>query len=258
MKASQELYNNIPPSLKRDEKPFIASNVSLFWRKISEWLLTIILKDNFATLKIKNSHRFKMRNKDLPNIIYAQHNCWWDGLIGYYLCRKVFKTDVRIMVEELHALPFLSKIGAFSIDKNSTSSILKSLNFAIDTLKGSDKSLFFFPQGIIRPPDSRPIEFESGLSYISQKLEGVNLIPLSFKYVFLREPSAEILIDVQKPITLGEFKNRKLLTSFLEDSFQDGLDKQRDEISQGYLRNYITILKKPQSILRRIEKRLKN
>ena len=29
--------------------------------------------------------------------------------------------------------------------------------------------LFIFPQGIIRPPHYRPIEFQTGLAYIAQK-----------------------------------------------------------------------------------------
>lgn len=253
----QELYNDIPPSLKREQSPFMAASASEPCRKCADFLLDFMFKNTFSEIRIKNAQYYDFRNPDYANIIYAPHCCWWDGLIGYFLCRNVFATDMRIMIEELQAFPFLSRLGAFSINKSSTSLILESLNYSIGLLKDSKKSLYIFPQGIIRPPDFRPIKFESGITYLAQKAEGVNLIPLAVRYGFLRDTLPEVLIDVQKPITLTKFSDRKLLNRFLQDSFEDALDSQRDNISQGNLRGYATIWKKPDSVLRRIEKKLK-
>lgn len=255
---NQELYNDTPPSLKRGRAPFISSPVNEFYKKVGDALLGCILGRYFSSISVKNTHNYELRDKDFANIIYASHSCWWDGLIGYFLCRNLFKTDMRIMVEELQACPILSKLGAFSVEKGSTTSIMESLNYAIELLKRPGRSLYIFPQGIIRPPDFRPIKFESGLTYISQKVGGVNLIPLAVRYCFLREKRPEILVEVQRPITLEKFNDRKLLNRFLEDSFEDALDRQRDDISQGDFSGYERIWQKPEGIFRWGEKRLKN
>lgn len=257
MKLKQDLYSKIPPSLSRDSLPFIPAEVNKFWQVGIDIFFKHLLKRNFASIKIKNRHYLKKRDTSKPNIIYAPHVCWWDGILAYFLCRQIFGLDIRFMVEELHLCPIMRKFGAFSIDKKSPKSILKSLNFAVNHLDSPRKVLHIYPQGIIRPQDYSPMKFGSGISYIASNLDGVNLIPLCVRYCFLRDTSPEILVEVKKPMFIGKVVDRNKMTDYLEQNFEEALEKQRLDIIDCDFKKYITILKKRDNLFRTIEKKLK-
>lgn len=261
MNQAEKLYNYTPPSVLKNDTRFIPAKVSPFVSWLFDEIFGHMLKCNFASIRVKNLRYYQLRNKKRANIFYAPHQCWWDGMIGYYLSRKVFKTDIRIMVEDLRSFPILSRIGCFSVSKNNPSVSLKSLNYVISFLKNSNGlgSLWIFPQGVINPPDFRPIEFAQGISYISQKLDGVNLFPISMRYEFLRCEKPEVLIELGKPILLkSPIEDRKVFNSFLQTNFEINLDRQKIEICSGNLDNYIKILERREPLLRKIEKKLKS
>lgn len=258
MRFEEDLYSSIPPSFKRDLKPFIASDTSVSWCFLAGLLFNFLLKRKFAAIRIKNLDYLQKRNPDKPNIIYAPHICWWDGILAYFLCRKVFKLDLIAMAEELYRYPLLRKLGIFSVDKKSPKNILTSLNFAVKNLDSPQKALFIYPQGIIRPQDYMPVNFNPGLTYIASQLDGVNLIPLSIRYVFLRNTSPEVLVEVNEPIFLEKVEDRDETTSQLRDHFENILENQRKEVISGKLKNYEIVLGKNYNIRRKIENRLKN
>ncbi|MEI8377473.1 MAG: lysophospholipid acyltransferase family protein [bacterium] len=258
MRLKQDLYSVRPPSLERESLPFIPAEVNKFWQIGTDIVFKHLLKGKFAAVRIKNRHLLKKRDKTKPVIIYAPHICWWDGILAYFLCRQIFGLDMRFMVEELHLLPMMRKFGAFSIDKKSPKSILKSLNFAVNHLNSPQKVFYIYPQGIIRPQDYSPIEFGSGITYIASNLAGVNLIPLCIRYCFLRNTSPEILVEVKKPMLVDKVENRNEMTAHLEKHFEEALENQRLEIADGNLKNYITVLQKNDNMFRKFEKNLKN
>lgn len=249
MKLQEELYNNTPPSFKvKEVKPFLKAETSKFWLFFADLIFESMLKKKFAAIRVKNLENLNKINPDKPTIIYAPHSCWWDGILAYYLNRKVLKLDTIGMMEDLHAMPFLRKIGAFSVDKKSPKVIKESLNFAIQNLDSAKKALFIYPQGIIRPQDYTNFKFSSGISYIASNLEGVNLVPLAIRYCFLRATSPEILIDISEPIFLQKIENRKEITKNLQENFLNILEKQRLEIANCDLDGYITVLKQKENL----------
>lgn len=258
MRLKENLYSEKPPSLGRDFLPFIPAEVNKFWQIATGIVFKHLLMQKFAAIRIKNRHLFKKRDKTKPIIIYAPHICWWDGMVAYFICRQILGLDIRFMVEELHLLPMMRKFGAFSIDKKSPKSILKSLNFAINHLDSPKKVFCLYPQGIIRPQDYSPVKFGSGISYIASNLDGVNLIPLCIRYCFLRDTSPEIMIELKEPIIIEKVENRAEMTTDLAKHFEKSLENQRLEIATGDLKKYITVLRKRDNLLRIIEKKLKN
>jgi len=123
--------------------------------------------------------------------------------------------------------------------------------------------LWIFPQGIIRPPHYRPIEFQTGIAYIAQnvvkKVGGVNLVPLSYEYCFLREHRPEVLVEVGKPIVLTDTKmDRHDLTSLMETSFEELCSSHFYSISRGEVSDYEIMFKQKLPWYREIEKYLKS
>lgn len=258
METQEELYSDTPPSLKTKEvRPFMKSEQSKLWMSIADFCFGFMLKKNFSKIRIKNLANLELRDKTRPNIIYAPHICWWDGILGYYLCRKIFHFAPIGMMEDLHTMPIFRKIGAFSVDKKSPKVVKESLFFAQKNLDSGDKSMFIFPQGIIRPQDYSPLKFSSGISYIASNLEGVNLIPLAIRYCFLRGAAPEILVDVSEPMYLEKIENRSETTERLKKHFGEILEKQRLEIARGRLDEYETVWTGRENIFQIIQKIIK-
>lgn len=102
---------------------------------------------------------------------------------------------------------------------------MRALQYSVDELCDNKKSLWIFPQGIIRPPMYRPIEFQTGLAYIAKnvakKAGGVNLIPVAVNYPFLREDKPEVLCEVGEPIVLTDYNfDRKEFTHRVEKTLK--------------------------------------
>lgn len=250
MNLQEELYSNTPPSLKiKEVQPFLEAEKSCFWQLLADFIFENMLKNKFAAIRVKNLENLNKRDFNKPNILYAPHICWWDGILEYYLGRKVFNLDMIGMMEDLHSMPVLRKIGAFSVDKKSVKVVKNSIDFAVKSLNYQRKSLFLFPQGIIRPQDYMPLEFSSGISYVASKLDGVNLIPLAIRYCFLRSSSPEILIEVSDPIFLPKVENIKETTQKIQENFSKTLEKQRIEIASCNLEGYKTVLKQKENLI---------
>ncbi len=259
MRENNALYNDIPPSkMAKKERAFIyKENRSQFWLKVSDIVTLSMIEKFFNSFRVKTPENIEKRDKSKSTIFYAPHNCWWDGIIGYYLNRRLFNMDLRMMIEQLHQFPLLSRIGAFSVSKRSAKSPLKAIDFSAKLLQNPSRALWLFPQGIVRPPDYRPIKFASGISYLCQRLDGVNLVPVAFRYTFLREDKPDVLIEVGNPITFEKSLkdiDRKELNSFLEKEFTVFLDNQRDEISKGQLDDYQLIFQARPRLFKRIER----
>ncbi len=166
------------------------------------------------------------------------------------------------MVEELNRFPLLRRAGAFSVNKKSPQASMAALKFSVETIGDLNNFLYIFPQGIIMPPNYRPINFQTGLTYIAQnavkKYGKVNLVPVAVNYMFLRADRPEVLVEFKDPIVLEDAKvDRKEYTHFLEAEMTKACDNQFKEIAEGKLDAYETLFQQPLKWYRKIEQRLK-
>ena len=262
-KENQELYSNVPPTKLRniDEKFRTAKN-SRFWGWVADRFFYNMIENRFFSMKVKNEHNYEKRNPDYANIFYAPHSNWWDGIVGYNMVNRVFHSKLRMMIEELNRFPILAKAGAFPVNKKSPQASMKALQYSVDELCNKEISLWIFPQGIIKPPMYRPVEFQTGMAYIAKnvvkKVGGINLIPVAVNYAFLREDKPEVLVEIGEPYVLTD-KNvdRKELTHKLEKSFEELCDRQFEDIRHGNLEGYEYLFKQKLKWYKKLEKRLK-
>lgn len=234
---------------------FIKAEIQPFWLEIFDYSFTKMVKKAFYSMRVKNAENFDLRNPEKGSLLFSSHCCWWDGQIGFLLSKKVLNTRLHMMIEELYRFPLLSKIGAFSVEKKSSRLAIESLNYSIELLQKPENSLWIFPQGFVMPPDYRPVKFANGISYICNKLEGVNLIPVAHRYNFIREDRPEIFIEIGNPIIINDaFANRKELTKYLEAKLISLLDKQKQDVSNGNFEGYKTVIKSELCVAKKIEK----
>lgn len=261
MTVEEQLYSDIPPTkLRNKEEKFKPAKTNRFWLTIASLFFFNMLQNRFFAFRYKNAEN--VIEKGVPTILFAPHCNWWDGIVLYNITHRIFHKEIRLMVEELNRFPLLRRGGAYSVNKKSPQSAMKALQYSVDVVGDLKNMLCIFPQGIIRPPHFRPLEFQTGLAYIAQnavkKYGKVNLVPLAINYCFLRDNRPEVLVEFGQKIELNNAKvDRKSLTHMLERSLQDTCDKQFHEISCGDISDYKILFKQHLKWYRRIEQRLK-
>ncbi len=245
-------------NIKSKDEPIIKTDFQSFWIKVFNFAFYSMVKKSFYSFRIKNIKNLELIDHKKGTIFYANHCCWWDGVIGYLLNRHFFNTNMHVMIEHLSRFPLLSKVGAFSVEKNTPQASIKALNYCVDILKNPKNSLWIFPEGTVKPPDYRPVKFENGLAYITQKLDEVNLVPIAHRYTFVREDRPEIFVEIGKPIKIYDKSlSRKEIIEYLEQNFNKLLDNQKQEISTGNFDNYEFFMKARLCLLKLIENNFK-
>ena len=261
MSVEEQLYSDIPPTkLRNKEEKFKPAKTTRFWLTIASLFFFNMLQNRFYAFRYKGAE--DVIEKGVPTILFAPHCNWWDGIVLYNITHRIFHKEIRLMVEELNRFPLLRRGGAYSVCKKSPQSAMKALQYSVDVVGDLKNILCIFPQGIIRPPHFRPIEFQTGLAYIAQnavkRYGKVNLVPLAIDYCFFRDNRPEVIVEFGSKIELTDSKiDRKTLTHMLEKSLQVTCDKQFHEIATGEITDYKILFKQHLKWYRRIEQRLK-
>lgn len=259
----EQLYSDIPPTkLRNQEEKFRPAKTDAFWLWVANRFFFNMLENRFFALRFKGEENFFNRDESIPTIAYAPHTNWWDGIVGYNICTRIFKKQIRLMVEELNRFPLLRRAGAFPVNKKSPQASMKALQYSVDVIEDLNNVLYLFPQGIIKPPNFRPIEFQTGLAYIAQKAAKkygkVNLVPISVNYFFLRADRPEVMVEIGEIITLDNAKiDRKDFSQQLEKNLEHACDKQNSDIAEAKLKGYKTLFQQKLKWYRKIEQRLK-
>lgn len=259
----EQLYSNVPPTkLRNQDEAFKPAKTTPFWLWVANMFFYNMLENRFFALRFKGEENFFNRDESIPTIVFAPHTNWWDGIVAYNIARRIFKKEIRLMVEELNRFPLLRRGGAFPVNKKSPQASMKALQYSIDIVGDLNNVLYIFPQGIIKPPNFRPIEFQSGIAYIAQnaakKYGKVNLVPVGVNYFFLRADKPEVMVEVGEVITLDNDKiNRKEYSASLAKLLEKTCDKQNLDISEGNLKGYKTLFQQKLKWYRKLEQRLK-
>lgn len=259
----EELYPEIPPTkLRNQDEEFKPAKTTPFWLWVANQFFYGMLENRFFALRYKGEENFQNRDDSVPTIAFAPHCNWWDGIVGYNITRRIFGKEIRLMVEELNRFPLLRRGGAFPVNKKSPQASMEALQYSVDVIEDLNNVLYIFPQGIIKPPNFRPIEFQSGLGYIAQKAAKkygkVNLIPIAVNYYFLRADKPEVLVEIGEVITLDDAKiDRKEYSCILAKTLEDACNKQNSDVAEGNLKGYKTLFQQKLKWYRKIEQRLK-
>lgn len=263
MSVEEKLYSDIPPTkLRNKEEKFKPANTNRFWLTIASLFFYNMLQNRFFAFRYSGAENYFNCEPGVPTIFFAPHSNWWDGIVLYNVTHRICRKEIRLMVEELNRFPLLRHGGAYSVCKKSPQSSMKALKYSVDVMGDLKNLLCIFPQGIIRPPQYRPIEFQTGLTYIAQnavkKYGKINLIPIAIDYTFFRDNRPEVMVKFGERIVLDNPKvDRKEYTEFLAHKLEEICDRQAIDISQGKIDDYKILFKQHLKWYRRIEQRLK-
>ena len=163
--------------------------------RASDWIMKMLLHRHFRHIQIQNN----LKDRQGPVLLLANHFSWWDGFLARYAITKTLKKKVFVMMleEELSKRPFLRKVGAFSIRRNSRS-VTETIKYAQQVLQNPDHLLLIFPQGRFQSSHQYPLGFEDGWFRILQGAPGntrVVFLAALTDYFAFRKPGLYIYLD---------------------------------------------------------------
>jgi len=149
-------------------------------------------------------------------VVAAQHVGWWDPMILLVLSRSRFGGRHFVMMDEanLRRFFFFRWLGAFGVDRTTRSGVLAATRYALDRLREPHARVWLFPQGALRPADTRPLGCERGAGWLAAGA-GVRLVPVAIRYEFLEEQRPEAFVSFGEPsvVERDDDPTERLLTA---------------------------------------------
>jgi len=212
----------------------LTADKNLWLEKIFAVYNRNLFKRRFSSLQMSGLHFLENKPENTPLVIYANHSSWWDGLTAFQISRRA-ALDSFIMMEEkqMKKLWFFRKLGAFSVVRENSREALKSINYAIQTLRKNPKrTLWVFPQGEILPNDVRPLRFYNGLPRIIKSFEKCSIVCLAMRYEFLGKYKPDIFVKIKKiELSAMELKLKpQEISGILSDHLTGCLNELKAEI----------------------------
>jgi 1-acyl-sn-glycerol-3-phosphate acyltransferase len=170
--------------------------------------ITHILKNSFSHFFIVND--LPELPKDKAVLITPNHISWWDGFFIDYLNRVYFKRRAYVMIleEQLKKYYFLKKIGGFSINPVSKKDLKESLNYATELLLNKENLVIIFPEGELRPFDTKENPIKKGVLSLSKNIANpFAVLIIAIKISFYNERSPEIYISFGPVMDSDKLKN---------------------------------------------------
>ncbi len=183
----------------------IKANHNKYYKWFFNGYFNFILKRNFNEIKLITKIELTKR----PILLIPNHFSWWDGFFAWYVNEQLFHRKFHLMMleKELAKNKYFSKIGAFSIQKN-TRNIIESIQYASQILRDPVNLLVFFPQGKLFSNHVSPIKFEKGIERVisnSTNLQIIFMVNL-VDYYASKKPSLSINLK-EYPIETFDFIN---------------------------------------------------
>ncbi|PKD45377.1 hypothetical protein CWD77_05465 [Rhodohalobacter barkolensis] len=180
---------------------------NLFWRR-------------FKNIAIDQEYQ---PGEDSKTIYYLNHTSWWDGLIPLLLNQKIFKQKARALMEDkqMRDHKFFSRIGAFSVNLEEPRAALKSMRYAVDSMKRQNSSLFIYPEGKIVPYSTQKPNFQKGLGWIASRTPEADVVPVGIYIHTARHDKPELFIKVGPSVKFSAESTADELKLLFEKSLQD-------------------------------------
>ncbi len=122
---------------------------------------------------------------------------------------------------------------------------LKSVRYIATILSERPNSaLWIFPQGEMSHPDARPIRAYGGATNVARRLGDCALVPVAFRYDFLREQAPDAFANVGAPLLVNWKEAQPVsLTARLAEALTSTADELHESITLHNLAPYHRVLK---------------
>ncbi len=175
-----------------------------FWGRYFAWSLRRSFRRCLVAGE-ENVHPGSANPSPCPTIYACTHGSWWDAAVTVVMSLRTYALDADGMMEyrQLTKYRFFSRIGMFSVVREDARSALRSLSYAADRLRGTDRALWMFPQGTLIHQDL-PVKAEPGIGILAAKLGRVRIVPVALRYELLRDEYPTCWVRFGTPMLYSE------------------------------------------------------
>ena len=114
-----------------------------------------------------------------PVILASTHSSWWDGQLLLVLFRALgVPAAFLVDASSVEEMSYLRKMGAIPIDAGSLTSSVAAMEEAAAVLSAPRRAVWIFPQGVLRPPDVRPLGLQRGVDLLARHSRAV-VVPVA-------------------------------------------------------------------------------
>lgn len=107
-----------------------------------------------------------------------------------------------------------SYIGAFSVELDSGKSVIRSMRYALESMKRERACLFIFPEGRINTPADELPPFESGIGWLVRKCMeedlDVDIVPVAVHTHLMTASKPELWVEIGKPVERSALRGKTL------------------------------------------------
>ncbi len=169
---------------------------------------------------------------DRPVIAYMNHTAWWDAVVPVHLSHDLFRREIHALMEgeQLRRYPFFRHLGCFGPTESGIADARAVVEHSVKVLRSGNRPILWVcPQGAILP--SRvALKFKSGLARIAEAVPEAIIVPIAFRYEFLKRERPDCLVRTGEPVARSEESNPQF-TRRLESHLQRELDALDSEVS---------------------------
>ena len=187
-----------------------------------------LIRKTFGRLRISGA---LPSHSSVPVIAYMNHSAWWDAVVPVHLSHDLFRREIHALMEaeQIRRYPFFRHLGCFGPVESSLGEARLVAAYAARVLSaGNSPILWICPQGALLP--SRiPMKFKSGIARIANAVPEAVIVPIAFRYEFLKNEKPDCWIKIGEPVVRAE-ESIPQLTRRLEIRLQRELDALDDEI----------------------------
>jgi 1-acyl-sn-glycerol-3-phosphate acyltransferase len=207
-------------TLKKFETEFIPAQESRWFIFLFDLYIRSLFRRRFQNVWVDQNYQ---PSKTSRTIYYLNHSSWWDGLIPLLLNRKLFRQNARAMMEDrqMREHGLFKRIGAFSVNLENPRSAVRSLRYAVDSMKRPQSSLFIYPEGKIVPFSTDKPDFKKGLGWIATQCPNVDVVPIGIYIDYAKADKPELFLKIGNALEFDASDKSEKLNHFFEDELSD-------------------------------------
>lgn len=218
--------------MKKSETEFIPAQESRWFIFLFDLYMRSLFRRRFKNVWIDQVYQ---PGPDSKTIYYLNHTSWWDGLIPLLLNRKLFRQNARAMMEDkqMQEHSLFKRIGAFSVNLENPRSAVRSLRYAVDSMKRPHSSLFIYPEGKIVPFSTEKPEFKKGLGWIVSHCTDADVVPIGIYIDHAKSDKPELFLKIGNAHEFDTSDNSDKLNHFFEERLRDLLNELVEDAFQS-------------------------
>lgn len=196
------------------------------------------VRRQFHSVRLLRTHAPAADFASLPVVVFLNHASWWDPLICLQLAARFFPSRASFAPIDAVALQryrFLSKLGFFAVEQNSSRGAAVFLRAAANILQSPERMLWLTPQGQFTDARARPVELQGGLAHLAARVGPAVFLPVAIEYTFWEERLPEVLVAFGTPLFTRQFQNSCGADDW-ERAFETTLQDAQDALAQASIR----------------------